>query len=258
MKNWKKSIVPITGALVILVLLGFVSRHEKYAHCEGVNIDVHSAADMYFIDKDDIYHRIVNAADSVEGRRMIDINVREVESAIASMPEVKAVDVFKTIDGKLNVTVDLRVPIARIFEPTGASFYLDEQGREMPLSPKYIARVLAVNGKILRSKIGSDTELPSTDSWAQQRNDLYRLAAFIDADPFWKSQIQQVYVDENIEYVLIPRVGNYEIEFGKMSDIATKFKQLNAFYEQALGKMDWNKYKSINLKYKNQIVCSKK
>jgi len=58
--------------------------------------------------------------------------------------------------------------------------------------------------------------------------------------------------------VLIPRVGNYEIQFGKMTDLETKFLKLNSFYEQALSKTDWNKYKTINLKYKDQIVCFKK
>lgn len=30
------------------------------------------------------------------------------------------------------------------------------------------------------------------------------------------------------------------------------------FYEQAIHKVGWEKYSMINLKYKNQIVCTKK
>lgn len=258
MKKMGQKIAPLFGLLVLLVLFGFVARHQVSSTCTGVDIEVRSAAQMFFIDRSDVYHQMVNAADSMEGRKMNDLDIRQIEQSIAEMPEVKEVDVFSTINGKLQVKVDLRVPVARIFHPNGNSFYLDEEGGMMPLSTKYTARVLAVNGFIWETKIPADKEIPEVSIWEQQQKDIYRLAAYIEADPFWKAQIQQVYVDENLEYVLIPRVGNYEIEFGKMNDIETKFRQLNAFYEQALSKSDWNKYKSINLKYKDQIVCSKK
>ena len=258
MKNIRHKIAPLFALLVLLVLFGFVTRHQIQSTCSGVEIDVRSAAGMFFIDRNDVYHQVVNAADSVEGRKLIELDAQLIENALASLPEVKGVDVFKTIDGKLKVNVDLRVPVARIFHPNGNSFYIDEEGSLMPLSTKYTARILTVNGFIWDTKIPADKEIPEVSIWEQQQQDIYRLATFIGADPFWKAQIQQVYVDENLEYVLIPRVGNYEIEFGKMDHIERKFMQLNAFYEQALSKTDWNKYQSINLKYKDQIVCRKK
>lgn len=258
MKQWKSKIAPLAGIVVLIVILGFVTRHQNQMQCSGVDIHVHSTAGMFFIDQTDVHHQIVNVADSIHGRKMIEIDVRSIENAIAHMPEVKTVDVFKTINGQLRVNVDLRVPVARIFQPDGASFYLDEAGEIMPLSTKYTARVLTVNGYVWRTKIPTDKEVPEITQWDQQQRDIYELAQLVKSDPFWNAQIQQVYVDENLEYVLIPRVGNYEIELGKMNDIEIKFQKLNAFYEQALSKIDWNKYKSINLKYKNQIVCSKK
>ncbi len=258
MKMILHKISPLLGLLVLLLLFGFVTRHQIQSTCTGVEIDVQSAAEMFFIDREDVYHQVVNAADSVEGRKLIDLDAQMIENSIATMPEVKDVDVFKTINGKLKVKVDLRVPIARVFHPNGHSFYLDQEGGLMPLSTKYTARILTVNGFVWDTKIPADKEVPEVSIWDQQQKDIYHLATFIEADPFWKAQIQQVYVDENLEYVLIPRVGNYEIEFGNMDHVERKFKQLNAFYEQALSKTDWNKYQSINLKYKDQIVCRKK
>lgn len=258
MSAWIRKMAPLIGAAVLLLLVGFVSRHQLQSACKGVDIVVHSSADMYFIDRSDVHRQIINVADSVAGQRLIDIDAREIENAIAQMPEVRAVDVYKTIDKHVGVRVDLRVPLARIFEPSGASFYIDKEGRIMPLSTKFNARVLAVNGLVYRTKIPDRSEVPEVSIWESQRRDIYKLAQFLEANPFWKAQIQQLYVDENLEYVLIPRVGNYEIQFGEMNNVETKFKQLNAFYEQALAKSDWNKYSSISLKYKNQIVCNKK
>jgi cell division protein FtsQ len=117
---------------------------------------------------------------------------------------------------------------------------------------------MAVNGRILSAQSNTLNPDKHVFTWAEQREEIHRLARYIASDSFWKAQIQQVYVDENLEYVLIPRVGNHEIQFGKMDDLEIKFKKLKAFYEQALSKSDWNQYQSVNLKYKNQIVCKKK
>src|SRR6056297_2586177 len=126
MKEVAKKIWPLFGALVLLVLFGFVSHHQNHVGCKSVEILVLSEAGMYFIDQHDVYHQVVNAVDSVEGRPMIEIDTRQIESAITQMPEVKHVDVFKTIHGRVEVVVDLRVPIARVFNPNGTSFYRDE------------------------------------------------------------------------------------------------------------------------------------
>jgi len=45
------------------------------------------------------------------------------------------------------------------------------------------------------------------------------------------------------------------ILFGPMDEIEEKFKKLKLFYKEVLPKKGWNTYSSINLKYKNQIVC---
>jgi cell division protein FtsQ len=61
------------------------------------------------------------------------------------------------------------------------------------------------------------------------------------------------------EFELYPAVGNQKILFGKATDIAEKFEKLKIFYNEGLNKTDnWNKYSTINLKYKNQVVCTKK
>lgn len=258
MNKLMRKIAPLLGTALLLLLVGFVSRQQLQTSCKGVDITVHSSADMYFIDRADVHRQIVNVADSLQGQRLIDIDTRGIEDAIAQMPEVRSVDVYKTIDRLLGVKVELRVPLARVFEPNGASFYIDEEGQIMPLSTKFNARVLTVNGFVYRTKIPDKREVPEVSIWERQRSDIFEFARFLEANPFWNAQIQQLYVNENLEYVLIPRVGNHEIQFGEMRDIETKFEQLNAFYEQALGKSDWNKYSSISLKYKNQIVCNKK
>ena len=62
--------------------------------------------------------------------------------------------------------------------------------------------------------------------------------------------------DQEVE--LVPRVGNHRIMLGTLEGFEEKLAHLKLFYEQAIPKMGWEKYSMINLKYKNQIVCTKK
>jgi len=70
--------------------------------------------------------------------------------------------------------------------------------------------------------------------------------------------IEQLYINKKSEFELIPKIGNHTILFGDIKEMKDKFEKLIAFYKQGISKSGWNKYKTINLKFKNQVVCTKK
>ena len=72
------------------------------------------------------------------------------------------------------------------------------------------------------------------------------------------NQIEQICVFPNKEVELIPRVGRFRIVLGALDDFEEKLNKLRLFYDQAIPKVGWDKYSVIDLKYKNQIVCTKK
>jgi cell division protein FtsQ len=66
-----------------------------------------------------------------------------------------------------------------------------------------------------------------------------------------------VYVNKQGEFELIPRVGNHRILLGGADDISSKLKRLKTFYtSKDVNVKELNMYDTINLKYKNQLVCS--
>ena len=80
----------------------------------------------------------------------------------------------------------------------------------------------------------------------------------LNSDSFWSAQIDQIYVDNNDDIDLIPRVGNQQIHLGSTEDYEAKFRNLEAFYDKVLPEVGWNKYSVINLEYKDQIVCKRR
>ena len=56
---------------------------------------------------------------------------------------------------------------------------------------------------------------------------------------------------------MIPQITKQKIYFGNTNDMEIKFKKLELFYKNILPTKGWNYYESVNLKFKNQIVCNK-
>ena len=133
----------------------------------------------------------------------------------------------------------------------------------LPVNPDFSARVLVANGLINDSYMKNPNYrvniLSLSDSvyYDSLLTNLYKLTMYITHDKFLKAQIAQIYVAENSEFELIPRIGNHVILLGTADDLDDKFKRLYAFYRFGLNKIGWNKYNVINIKYRNQVVCSK-
>ena len=88
--------------------------------------------------------------------------------------------------------------------------------------------------------------------------DIYLLVNYIDNDDFWSAQIDQIYVDNEDEINLVPRLGNNLIHLGTTENFEGKLRNLKAFYKTVLPEVGWNKYELINLEFKDQIVCRKR
>jgi len=151
----------------------------------------------------------------------------------------------------------------RVINRLGQEFYVDDEGVLMPANFNFPARVIVVNGNITlpysphanlaNFKAGKSDTL-------QSRLNLYRAFHVVQkavADSFLLAQVSQLYFNSDNEIEMTPAFGNHLILFGDTSNTRGKFEKLEAFYIQAMPKVGWETYKTINLKYENQIICIK-
>ena len=131
---------------------------------------------------------------------------------------------------------------------------MDEQGDVMPLSTKYTSRVIVINGNVPMPVLIENVDVEVNPEW----QDVYRLVTKIKEDDFFNAQFEQIYIDSNGEVELTPRVGRHSILLGKHVDVDKKLKKLKLFYKEGISKVDWNKYKQIDLRFSDQIVCAKR
>lgn len=261
MNSWMKNILWLAFVVAIILVMKFVltSKNKQVMGLPTVSIDVFE--DQVFLTKDDIYDRLRNQQLIAEDKKYIDMDFEKIESYLKGMSEIKNVDIFVNSGDDWEVKIELKQAIARLFNMDGTSCYLDKDGRLMPLSANYSAHVVTVNGYINETDFAKNVnDVINNDSLKTKEiiDDLYAISNYVCSDKFFTSQVTHIYVNANNEFELIPRVGNQRIMFGDADNIAGKFKKLDVFYKEGISNAGWEKYDTINIMYKNQVVCSKR
>jgi cell division protein FtsQ len=263
--NWKRLgflfgwVISIS---TLLVTLGFVAKEKSNIKCKKVVILISDEEGNEFITKNDVLDLLNSNGKHPVGKTISDINIGLLEKLVNSNPFVANAEVFSTIDGEVNIDIRQRIPFVRIVNSNDEHFYIDDHGEFMPVSQNYTAPVIVANGLIFDGY--AERKIPQLNIENKDSVELkpvieqiYELAQFITYHPFWNAQIEQIYVNEQAEIELIPRIGNHRIILGDASELDEKFKKLMIFYKQGLNKTGWNNYSVINLKYNNQVVCTK-
>jgi cell division protein FtsQ len=248
----------------LAVSMSFVAKKRQSVVCNAIHVTIVDSSINQFVTQSDIIEYLRQPDMHVVGNPITAINTKILEQDLLDNHSVKNAEVFVNVNGEINVEVTQRKPIVRVINHKGESYYIDQEGAIMPLSSKYASHVLIANGNIMEPFEVNRTHRINCDEKGEafEKNkmicDLFKLCKFIDEHEFWKAQIEQVYVNDEMEFELIPRVGAHQIFFGDIRNYREKFRNLEAFYHQGLNHVGWNKYDKINLKFENQVICTKR
>ncbi len=253
------------GAVItaFLVTLGFSEHRQDVMPCTAVEVSVIDTMGHNFVEEAEIMELVKNKFGTLNGKPLSSINISLLEKIINTNPFIADAEVFSTIDGKIKIEVKQRRPVVRIVNVKDESFYIDDKGEFMPLSSEYTARVAVANGFIFdteseRRVTVYDGEKRDTAIKLSRIDEIFHVADYIYHHEFWNAQIEQIYVNAEGDIELIPRVGSQNIVLGSSEKLDKKLNKLLLFYREGLNKTGWNKYKTINLKYEGQVVCTKK
>jgi len=235
----------------VVVLLSFINVKKQTVKCTDVKILIPGADN--FIEREEIDAILKEDQGVLLGRNLENINIHKIEKKLQSNPYIGFAKVYVDMDGVLHIEVKQRQPILRILNENGQDFYIDNDGLKMPISSNFTANVLVATGHIAEV-FGSRIDSLHT----QLARDLYKTAQYIKKDTLWDSQIEQIVVDQKNDIELIPRVGNQRIILGDADSLEKKMKNLLLFYKKAMPQVGWDTYRTINIKYTNQIVCEKR
>ena len=242
MKKYSLHIKYLFLLLIIIFLFGFASHRNVNKEVEDVQVFFENGENL-FISYEMVNKLLIQNFDPNENQTKENINLNNLEEFVQSNEMIENAEIFLTIKGDLGVIIRQRTPVLRVANSTG-SYYYDSQGKKMPLSDNYSARV----------------PLTSSELNINNCDDIICLSNRIISDDFLQKQIigiNQIERNGTNQFELRTRLGNQIVIFGDMKRVDEKIKKLKVFYQKAVEDNTLETYRTINLKFSNQVVCSK-
>lgn len=228
---------------ILLVGIGFLYGFSNQRNSQQIitkSVVKFHSKEPYFLSEQIVNKLLIQNNATVKKQAKSVIDLYKLEEQLLENPYVEKVSLFITIDGKLNTFIKQREPIARILSEN-SSYYVDSQGIKVPISENFSARVPVISG------ISNENEVSK----------LMVLLNKLVNDDFLSKEIIGIEFKNQNEYIFTVRSGNYRINFGDLTDIEKKTKKLKAFYSKVFLDSTIHKYKTINIKYHNQVVGEK-
>jgi len=224
---------------IIVCLFSFTSKRNelrKLKHSEVIFVGENNL----FVSNEVVNKLLIENKSNANTISKDKVDLNRLEKAINKQEMIEKSEVFVSIDGVLKAVVKQKTPIARVFDESD-SFYIDYMGNRMPLSENYAAHVPIVSGVILEKNSAEIT----------------KLLRIIYNDSFLKKNIIGIQIMPLGNVKLTNRNFDYEIDFGQTVNIERKLSNYKAFFQKAVLDSSINKYKKINLKFTQQVICTK-
>ncbi|MCU0439621.1 MAG: hypothetical protein MUC49_17160 [Raineya sp.] len=242
--KWRKEVRFLVGVLILIVILSFSASQYDMQTCQKLQVIIDYTQRNRFVDEQDIQSLLdSNGREFLLNTPYKFLNTRQLESRVRANPFVESCKISKKLNGELLVWVGTVEPIVRVLGGT-ESFYLNSEGKKIPLSKKYSPHclVLSTDNVYFDFKNNEDDKK------------LLDLLNFIAKTDIWKAHIVQIHKQKkNLKVYL--QLSDTVIEFGDWADWETKMKKIEILCKYILPKKGWNRYEKVSLKYHQQIVC---
>lgn len=230
-------------ALLSLMIFLFSFSKKRNENRKVYKLDVEFTDETSpFLDYNTVNKLLIQSPEGLSELSKEALDLRSMEHRLQENPMVRVAEVFVSVDGSLGARVELRKPIGRIAAGgTGADYYLDADGKKMPLSTIYSARVPIITG------------ISKTNF-----SELTPLLLKIRDDDFMNSSVVGLNQNAKGEVELVLRKNELKVFFGKPVDIEKKFQNFKAFYKKTKQDSTLYGYEKVNLKFESQVIATKK
>lgn len=207
-----------------------------------------------------IEHEVATELPTLRSTPVKDVDKGIVAKAVQKNSFVDSCAISINISGDVVIHAFQRVPVVRMFV-NDQEFYIDRRGQFMPLSAEGSANVIVANGSFKQPLPKKLNQINSKYLKKKQGRELKRvwtLATYLNDHPEEGVMFDQIYVEENGDLYLVPKVGEHVVLIGSPDNLDEKMFNLVAFYKEGCKQVGWDTYSQISLKYKDQVICTER
>lgn len=250
-----KKILIIIGAVLAtaslaayFVFVGFLAKERESATlCSGIEVTILDSLDNRFVSEQEVKRLLTENI----GKNLSDINLQMIEDSLVTKSAIAYAEANTLSDGNLEVHIRQRKPVMRL-QSEGKGHFVDLSGYILPIDATHSLDLPFVTGTLPFNLPASFRGFP--EQGREWISDMVGLAQFISGSSWWSRDIEQIVCEPSGDLVLYTRTCGQKIIFGQPAAISEKFAKLKAYYTTILPNSQKN-YSTVNLKFKDQIVC---
>lgn len=247
---YKNSLLYAGLPLLSLLILGASTYAHRQERCRTIEVAIQHTMENRFLEEGDI-RTLINAESIRDEKPLGAIDLRGIEQQLHETGYVNEVEAAIGYNEVLRIQLQLRKPIARFYQTSAHSFYVDSSFRKIPTSRNFSARTMLVRGQVTRM-------IQDTSAAMGRRrvpdSTLMPLVRAIEADPIARALVSELYVQNDQHIYLYPELGNTVFAWGDTSNTAAKLQKLKAYHRKIAPRAGWARYDTVDLAYEGQII----
>lgn len=248
------AIAALALAAVVAVVAQAGRMQRSQVACNA--LDVQFSDSLQFVSVDDVRMYLDKQYGSYIGQRLDSVKLHRIEALLESKSAVLNSEAWTTDDGVLHISITQRAPVIR-FQKGSVGFYADDRGYVFPLHRSYTASVPTISGNIpvhVEEGFKGEVESEREHQWIL---DMIALTRNLSRNKAWSDRISGISVNDKGDVVLTPADGGAKIIFGSPRGLDDKLRRLEKYYTHIVPEVGEDHYKSVNVKYKGQLICRK-
>lgn len=246
MKPVIKKILQWSILTVLLAYVGCIwvwaNREAERNACKGVTISMGKKGLSDTITVRGVKGELMKYPRRIVGARCSAINTLDIERYLMQLNNFENVKCFLSSSGYLNVRITPLIPEIRVFDGM-KSYYVNRQGKRIDSKAEFYADVPLVTGRF-NSAMRPETVLP--------------VVRHINGHPELREIVAMYEMRSPSDILIIPRITGHVINFGDTTRLEEKCRMILTAYRKIIPYKGWNEYDTISVKFKGQIVATRR
>jgi cell division protein FtsQ len=241
-------------AVILLTIIMFSSFKDGSRKITTVDINIEVQGDQSLINKSDLLRFLYSKMDTLISYDVNDVELHTIENILEQNSHVKKAETYFDRLGNVKMEVVLKTPVLRILENKGRGYYLSKEGDVIDWSPNFTPRLIVASGDIpnLSKK---DSYIDST-LLSAHKNLTYVINS-INSSSYLQSMVDEIVYNSENSIEIVSKIGSARVLLGDTTSLVEKLERFRLFYIEAYPRVGWDKYKEIDVRFKDKVYCRK-
>ncbi len=232
------------------MLLGYVAFAFAFVHeenatrvCPDIELRIVGKTLPDSVVRQGVNSQLAKYSHKLKGETIRNIDLQKLENYLSNFSNFESVECSFNPDSRLRITVAPIKAEVRVFSDNGKSFYINRYGKRIEADAEFFidVPVLIAPGKY------DDCISPALP-----------VIRYISGDPELGPLVSSYKIDGPNDLIIIPRLQGHVINFGDTTRLSEKKAAIMTAYRDILPSKGWNTYDTISVKFRNQIVATRR